>query len=175
MFSGQFEEWPQFKVLWPKLAFPAFHFDQQTLASELMDHGLTGDALQKVVSVPTIGEFAFDHLWKRLSRYYDDPALSVDDALHRIENLKPVGEQNYSELIYFIGQVERSYNQLTTLDQLNCLTLRDVDMVCKKLPLTKRTEWQRIYYDLDSTSQLHPFPIFMRFLATARGIVSRLV
>ena len=175
VFTGRHSEWPQFKVMWPKLAIPAFKRDQETLAQELKTRGVTGDAAKKIQSCPMVGEDAFTNMWGRLCKHYDDPAMSVNDALQRIDDLKPVREEDYSGLTYFIDQVEISYTQLTTLDQLGCLTLRDVDKLCNKLPLTKKTEWQRVYYDLNSDTQLHPFPRFMQFLDRERGIVSRLV
>ena len=122
-----------------------------------------------------IGTGAFNEMWGRLCSYYDDTAISVRDALDRLQNLKPVKEEDYKGLTQFVDQVESSFTQLATLNQINCLTMRDVDQLCELLPLTKKTEWHRVYHHLECEQQLHPFPTFMTFLYHERKVVSRLV
>lgn len=174
-FDGSYELWPQFKVLWPKLALPAFKFDEETLANQLKNHCLTGTAAERVKSCSTIGPTAFTTMWQRLLQCFDDPATAVRAALKRLQKLKAVREEDYRGLTYLVDEVESCYSQLTTLNQLSCLSMRDVDTICELLPLSARSQWNRDYHRLPSGHQLHPFPAFMAFLDNERKVISRLV
>ena len=121
------------------------------------------------------GPQSFDIMWNRLSLHYDDPAASVDSALRKLDNLKPVRNEDYQGLWDMIDAVEVCFSQLTTLNQINCLTLRDVDHLCDLLPASLKYAWHRKYHMLGIQEQVHPFPSFMVFLAEERKIISRLV
>ena len=174
IFNGNRQSWPQFKILWPKLAGPAFKYDQETLAHQL-EISLDGDAATLVSSVSRVGPKAFDNMWRRLTEFYDDSAATVRSVLKRLKNLKEVREEDYKSLSWFIDEVESCYSMLTSVDQLSCLSLMHADEVVELLPLSVKRDWNRIYHGLDEENKLHPFPSLMAFLIDERRMISRLV
>lgn len=173
-FSGLREDWPEFKTLWPRLALPAFS-SRETLALELRRCLVGETAKNQVKCIPITGPHSFDIMWNRLSLFYEDPSASVDAALRRLECLRPVAEEDYRALWDFIDRVEISYSQLTTIDQIGCLTLRDVDNLCALLPSSLKRAWHRRYHRLTTAEKIRPFPSFMLFLTEERMVISRLV
>ena len=105
--------------------------------------------------------------------YYDDTSATVQAALEDLHKLKPVLETDYRGLVEF-DVLESSYSQLEELDQLNTLTMRDVDYVNGLLPNHLRIEWIRKYHDLSKIEKLQPFKPVMKFLEREREAVARL-
>lgn len=173
-FSGLREDWAEFKTLWPHLALPAFHC-KEILALELRRCLLGKVAKDQVMNVPIIGPESFEVMWNKLCLYYDDPAASVNAAMKRLESLPSIKEEDYRGLSDFVDVVEGCYSQLTTIDQKHCLTLRDVDNISARLPLSLKHTWARKYQRLETSEQVHPFPSFMNFLGEERSVVARLV
>ena len=93
------------------------------------------------------------------------------EDLHR---LKPVSGTGYRGLVEFVDVVESSYSQLEELNQLNTLTMRDVDFVNALLPNRLRLERIRKYHDMNQTEKIQPFRPFMKFLERERETVARL-
>ena len=60
---------------------------------------------------------------------YDDTSATVQAALEDLHKLKLVSEAHYRGLVEFLDVVESSYSQLGQLNQLNTLTMRDIDFV----------------------------------------------
>ena len=88
-------------------------------------------------------------MWKKLEDYYDDTSATVQAALEDLHRLKAVSESDYRDLVEFVDVLESSYSQLEELNQLNALTMRDVDFVNGLLPNHLRLEWIRKYHDMD--------------------------
>ena len=121
------------------------------------------------------GPNSFDDMWLIICQYYDDPAASARSALKRLQSLGHVKAEDYRSLTEFISEVEGSYTQLTTIDQIGCLTMLHVDDLCALLPESVKFEWHRRYQQLQIVDQLHPFPHFMSFLQGERRAISRLL
>ncbi|KAL9975807.1 hypothetical protein ACROYT_G013012 [Oculina patagonica] len=99
----------------------------------------------------------YDAMWKKLEDYYDDTSATIQAALEDLHKLKPVSETDYRGLVEFVDVVESSYSQLEELNQLNTLTMRDVDFVNGLLPSHLRLEWIRKYHDMSQTEKIQPF------------------
>ena len=173
-FDGSRNSWPEFKVLWPKLAVPTFKADQETLALQLKQ-SCSGTASDLISSISSIGDQPFNIMWERLVQYYDDSASTVRATIKRLQKLKTVKEEDYAGLTHFINEVESAYSMLTTLNQVQCLTLIQVDELAELLPPLMKKEWNRIYHRLLPEQRNHPFPFMMSFLIEERNVISRLV
>ena len=172
IFSGQQKDWPEFKTVWKQLAEGAYK-NKTALAHELK-RSVKGEANQRIKSVYVTKPEAYDTMWKKLEDYYDDTSATVQAALEDLHKLKPVSETDYKGLVEFVDVVESSYSQLEELDQLNTLTMRDVDYVNALLPNHLRIEWIRKYHDMSQIEKLQPFKPFMKFLERGREAVARL-
>lgn len=171
-FSGQRKDWPEFKAVWKQLAEGAIK-NRTALAHELK-RSVKGEASQRIKSVYVTKPEAYDTMWKKLEDYYDDTSATVQAALEDLHKLKPVSETDYRGLVEFVDVVESSYSQLEELNQLNTLTMRDVDFVNGLLPNHLRLEWIRKYHDMNQTEKIQPFKSFMKFLEREREAVARL-
>ena len=172
IFSGQRKDWPEFKTVWKQFAEGAYK-NKTALAHELK-RSVKGEASQRIKSVYVTKPEAYDTMWKKLEDYYDDTSATVQAALEDLHKLKPVSETDYRGLVEFVDVVESSYSQLEELDQLNTLTMRDVDYVNALLPNHLRIEWIRKYHDMSQIEKLQPFKPFMKFLEREREAVARL-
>ena len=173
-FNGERPRWPEFRTIWPNLAVPAFS-SKVAMALELRRCCVGSPAKELVHKVAITGEESYDLMWHELSTYYDDEAASVDAAMKKLESLRMVKEEDYRGLKSFVETVEGCYNQLISWNQVQCLTMRDVDAVSKLLPISVKTRWhERYHHHLSQAEKLHPFPTFMRFLSEQRITVSRL-
>ena len=114
---------------------------------------MRGEANQRMKSVYVTKPEAYDAMWKKLEDYY---GATVQAALEDLRKPKPVSEADYRGLVEF-DAVESSYSQLEELNQLNTLTMRDVDFVNGLLPNHLRIEWIRRYHDMSQTEKLQPF------------------
>lgn len=171
-FSGRRRDWPEFKAVWKQLA-ESTYTDKTALAHQLKK-SVNGEASQRVKAVYVTKPEAYDIMWKKLEDYYGDTSATVQAALEDLHKLKPVSETDYRGLVEFIDTVELSYSQLEELNQLNTLTMRDVDFVNGLLPNHLKTEWNRMYYDMSQVEKIQPFKPFMRFLERERNAVARL-
>ena len=106
---------------------------------------------------------------------YDDPAASVNAAIRKLDCLEPVQEEDYQGLWNMIDAVEACWSQLTTIHQIQCLSLRDVDYLSNLLPPSFRVSWHEKYHMLGVAEQIQPFQAFMVFLLEKRQIISRMV
>ena len=147
--------------------------NRTALAHELK-RSVKGEASQRIKSVYVTKPEAYDTMWKKLEDYYDDTSATVQAALEDLHKLKPVSETDYRGLVEFVDVVESSYSQLEELNQLNTLTMRDVDFVNGLLPNHLRLEWIRKYHDMNQTEKIQPFKSFMKFLEREREAVARL-
>ncbi|KAL9987900.1 hypothetical protein ACROYT_G002280 [Oculina patagonica] len=171
-FSGQRKDWPEFKAVWKQLAEGAIK-NRTALAHELK-RSVKGEASQRIKSVYVTKPEAYDAMWKKLEVYYDDTSATIQAALEDLHKLKPVSETDYRGLVEFVDVVESSYSQLEELNQLNTLTMRDVDFVNGLLHNHLRLEWIRKYHDMSQTEKIQPFKSFMKFLEREREAVARL-
>ena len=159
-FSGQRKDWLEFKTVWKQLAEGAIK-NKTALAHELK-RSVKGEASQRIKSVYVTKPEAYSTMLKNLEDYYDDTSATVQAALEDLHRLKAVSESDYRGLVEFVVVVESSYSQLEELNQLNALTMRDVDFVNGK------------YHDMDQAEKIQPFRPFMKFLEREREAVARL-
>ena len=117
---------------------------------------------------------AYDTMWKKLEDYYDDTSATAQAALQDLHKLKPFSETDYRGLVEFVDVVESSYSQLEKLNQLNTLTMGDVDFVNGLLPNQLRLDWICQYHNMSQTETIQPFESFMKFLERERDAVARL-
>ena len=171
-FSGQRKDWPEFKVVWKQLAENSIK-NKKALAHELK-RSVKAEASQRIKSVYVTKPEAYGTMWKKLEDYYDDTSATVQAALEDLHRLKPVSESDYRGLVEFVDVVESSYSQLEELNQLNTLTMRDVDFVNGLLPNHLRLEWIRKYHDMDQAEKIQPFRPFVKYLEREREAVARL-
>lgn len=172
IFTGQRKDWPEFKAVWKELAEGAFQ-NKTALAHELK-RSVRGEAAQRIKSVYVTKPEAYDIMWRKLETHYTDTSASVQAALEDLHKLKPITEEDYKGLIELVDSVESSYSQLEEQNQINALTMRDVDFVNGLLPVHLKVEWIRKYHDMSSEKKIQPFYSFMRFLEREREAVARL-
>ena len=135
-FSGQRKDWPEFKTVWKQLAGGAIK--NKTALAHKLKRSVKGEASQRIKSVYVTKPEAYGTMWKKLEDYYADTSATVQAALEDLERLKAVSESDYRGLVEFV--VESSYSQLEELNQLNALTMRDVDFVNGLLPNLQRLQ-----------------------------------
>ena len=113
-------------------------------------------------------------MWKRFENYYEDVGASVQATLDDLHKLKAVSEDDCKGLVELIDEIESAYSQLEELNQLNILTMRDVDMISERLPSNLKVEWRRKYRDMEPSAKVNPFVAFMKYLDGEREAVARL-
>ena len=170
-FSSQRKDWPEFKTVWKQLAEGPIK-NKTALAHELK-RSVKGEASQRIKSVYVTKPEAYGTMWKKLEDYYDASA-TVQAALENLHRLRPVSESDYRGLVEFVDVVESSYSQLEELNQLNTLTMRDVDFVNGLLPNHMRLEWICKYHNMDQAEKIQPFRPLMKYLEKEREAVARL-
>jgi hypothetical protein len=171
-FSGSHQDWPEFKVLWPKLAVPAHKQQREALAHELRKC-LKDDALKLIKNILITGPEALDKMWNRITQYYDDPAASVDAAMSKLHKLHALKEEDPRGLVNFVDEVEGAYSQLVTWDQKSSLNQRDVDRLVNLLPYSTKCRWLAVRSEMGQAARLQPFPLFMTFLERERETFRR--
>jgi len=174
-FNGEFKHWPEYKIIWPRMAIPTYRCREQ-LARELRQ-SLVGEheVFTEIRNMAIVGPHIFNKMWDRLCDEFDNQSASVEAALTGIFKLKSVQEDDFKSLVKLINEVESCHSQLSIVGQLLCLTMREVDHINKLLPRSIRTEWNRVYHRLPPESKVHPFSTFMSFLDGERKIVLRLI
>ena len=140
----------------------------EALAAALKTH-VRGTAENKIKGVRIVGPEAYDEMIKRLVDYYEDPAASIEAALSGLKKLRPVKEEDYRGLVSLVDEVESAYMQLTTWDQRDALTSRDVIEIMDLLPPSIKNVWLRIHQQLNQDEKKRPFPSFMKFLENERN------
>ena len=173
-FSGERKDWAEFQCLWLKLAVPAYPC-KETLASQLRILVKGGKAESLLANISITGPEAVDLMWGRLREYYEDTATSVDEILRKLNNLKPVKPEDYKALVEFADKIEGCYTQLSTLHQLESISMREVDQLSTLLPPSVRESWHEIYQRLPTYDKLHPYGGFASFMVVKRRDVSRLI
>ena len=164
LYDGDRAGWLEFKALWPGLAYKSAGGCKITMAKILRDSVKKGSAAALVDNICITGPHSLDDMWTRLCQFYDDAAGSLESALKRIKNLKPVKDDDFKGFVRLVGEVEKAFSQLSSWNQVSCLTMIDVDNLNRLLPSSVKMEWQRRYYQLSQPDRLHPFPVFMQFL-----------
>ena len=124
-FSGRRCDWAEFKHIWPKMAVPAFQC-KEILANELRIH-CHGDAEELLRNVKITGAGTIDVMWKRLLDHYEDTASSMNEILKELDELKMVKSEDYRGLTAYINKVEGCYTQISNLNQLASISMRDVN------------------------------------------------
>ncbi|CAB4032908.1 Hypothetical predicted protein, partial [Paramuricea clavata] len=171
-FPGLRKDWPEFKAVWKSMAESA-SYNKTALAHELKN-SVKGEAKHRIKSVFVTKPEAYDIMWEKLECHYGDTTASVQAALEDLQRLKPVKEEDYKALVELVNEVESAYSQLEELNQLNTLTMRDVDNLTDLLPTHLKVDWRRKYRDSSSAEKLQPFTPLMKFLDRERSVVARL-
>ena len=169
-FHGDRKQWPEFKAMFKHLAESSMR-SQQALAYELKRHvKAPADAL--IHSVYSTRPGAYDKMWRKLGEVYDDPGASVSAALSSLHNLRRPSE-DFKSLVSFINDVEGVHAQLEELEQIQCVSVRDVDTINNLLPMVVKMEWNRKYNELEAVEKLQPFSKYMEFLEKERAAMIR--
>ena len=122
-FNGDRKFWPEFKIIWPRMAIPSIK-SKEALVRELRNCLKGGhDVFKEIRNTPIIGPSVFDIMWNRLCEEFDNQAASVDAALKNLYKLKQVAVGDYKGLIKLVNEVKSSYLQLHILGQLSYLTI----------------------------------------------------
>ena len=171
-FNGLRKDWPEFKAVWKSVA-EAVYANKTALAHELK-RSVKGEANKRIQSVYITKPEAYDVMWKRLENYYEGVEASVQTALEDLHKLKAVSEDDYKGLVELIDEIESAYSQLEELNQLNILTMRDIDMISERLPSNLKVGWRRKYRDMDPSANVDPFVAFMKYWDGEREAVARL-
>ena len=169
-FYGDRKQWPEFKAMFRHLAEASIH-SQQALAYELKRH-VKAPADVLIQSVYSTRPGAYDRMWKKLGEVYDDPGASVSAALSTLHSLRRPAE-DFRSLVSFINEIEAVHAQLEELNQLHCVSVRDVDALNSMLPMAVKMEWNRGYSNLDPVEKLQPFQRYMDFLERERAAMIR--
>ena len=172
-FSGRRCDWAEFKHIWPKMAVPAFQC-KEILANELRIH-CHGDAEELLRNVKITGAGTIDVMWKRLLDHYEDTASSMNEILKELDELKMVKSEDYRGLTAYINKVEGCYTQISNLNQLASISMRDVNRMSTLLPATVKELWHQLYHRLPVQDQIHPFGVYAAFLVAKRKDVSHLI
>ena len=170
VFYGERKEWPEFKAMFRHLAEASMH-SQQALAYELKRH-IKAPADVLIQSVYSTRPGAYDRMWRKLGEVYDNPGASVSSALSTLHSLRKPAE-DFRSLVNFINEVEAVYAQLEELEQLHCVSVRDIDTINNLLPMAAKMEWNRSYTNLGAVEKLQPFKRYMEFLERERAAMIR--
>ena len=170
--NGDRSKWPEFRSLWTQLIEPAIQ-NPVALAYQLKECVTGGEAKTIIENVWITSPAAYAEMWKRIQRKYDDVSAAVDACLDDLHAIKMVKEGDYRGLVDLVNKVESVYFQMVELGQTSVLTLRDVNKMCDLLPLTVRTKWDEVFYQLGPLAKVNPFDSFNAFLYRERDIVDR--
>ena len=172
VFSGLRKDWPEFKAMWKVMAEAAFS-NPSTLAYELK-RNVKGSAVDIIKNVYVTRPEAYTIMWSKLSEFYDDPSACVQSALDQLQKLKLLQEGDFKGLVQLVDTVEATFVQLEQLQQLDTLSMRDVDRISSLLPNSVRMVWIRAYRDFSVQEKLKPMSQFMKFLTREKAAVIRL-
>ena len=169
-FHGDRKQWPEFKAMFKHLAESSMR-SQQALAYELKRH-VKAPADVLIQSVYSTRPGAYEKMWRKLGEVYDDPGASVSAALSSLHNLRRPSE-DFKSLVGFINDIEAVHAQLEELEQIQCVSVRDVDTINNLLPMAVKMEWNRSYNELGAVEKLQPFSKYMEFLEKERAAMIR--
>ena len=172
-FNGDRKCWPEYKNIWQSIVVPQYP-SADALAWQFK-HSVTGGEAKKIIkSLWITHPGAYQMMWDRVCKHYDDPSLSIESCIDTLHKIKPVKEYDYRGMVSLVEETESVYFQLLELKQLACLTMRDVDVVNESLPPTVASDWNKVYHTLSPGDKIQPFNIFMMFLNNVRDTVRRL-
>ena len=177
-FSGLRKDWPEFKAIFPKLAVPAFP-SPELRACELRNcirgtHGKKTKAEELTEHISITGPQSYDDMWDCLTQYYDDEAAAVNSILGDISALKIVKSEDYQGLVDHVNRIEGCATQLSTLNRMGSLSMREVDNLACLLPGNVKRDWHKKYQSLPSADKILPFAAYVSFLKEERKSVVRL-
>ena len=169
-FSGKRSDWPEFKAQWQQLVVPAVR-NPVALASDLKTACRDGLAWKEIENISAGAPAAYDQMWESLCLFYDNVTLSVDAAMADLTRIKKVKEGDHEGTIELIRTVEKTYNQLAVLQQVDLVTNREIAGVVAHLPPLLAREWAEVQYQLHPNQQLRPFRHFYAFLKEKRPML----
>ena len=111
-------------------------------------------------------------MWERLSAVYDDPGAAITAALSKQHSLQRPGEE-FRNIVSFINEVESIHAQLEEMEQVNCISVRDVDYINNLLPINIKMEWNRRYGKLPLDQKTRPFSAYLEYLEEERSAIIR--
>ena len=162
-FNGERADWPEFKEQWQQLVVPAVG-NPVALASDLKNALKGGKAYREVENISAGAPNAYGTMWKALCSFYDNVTLSVDAAMEELKRVRKVKEGDHEGTVELIRIVEKAFNQLAVLDQVELVSNREISSVVAQLPPLLAREWAEFQYGLPSSRQLRPFRYFYTFL-----------
>ena len=170
-FDGDRSRWGEFKSIWLRYARSEYSNDSDRAYALSMT--LKGKAKTLIKSIRSDQLNAHSRMLSRLDRVYGDVSHAIQHCYNQLKSLKQVKEGDYSALVDFVSDVESVYSQLGDIDQLQAITMYQVDEVSELLPPNVEREWLKEYRDLDEQNKVHPFSAFMDFLDKEREVSFR--
>ena len=172
-FSGLNKDWPQFKVEWREIAENAYR--SPVVRAKELKRAVKGTNAEYILEpIANTHPGAYEEMWNRLCKAYDNISVSVQNALVSLTKLKPVGEDDAKSLLKLIAKIESSYNMLRNVGQAQVLTMIEVDEMCDLMPASVKRDWNKAYELLPVRDQVNPFPRFMDFLGEERDRAFRI-
>ena len=171
-FDGNRKLWAEFRAIWGIYANSECRTDDDRAWA--LKQCLKGQALEHVRAIYVNQPNAYLRMWHRLESIYSDVSMSVQYAYDGLRKLKPVKEEDIKGFISFINSIEQCYSQLGEVQQINSVTMTQIDDLSDLLPLNVRKDWMRKFHGLAQGEKIHPFTPFMLFLEGEREIAIRL-
>ena len=112
-------------------------------------------------------------MWERLSAVYDDPGAAITAALSKLLHSLQRPEEEFRNIVSFINEVESIHAQLEEMEQVNCISVRDVDYINNLLPINIKMEWNPRYAQLPLDQKTRPFSAYLEYLEEERSAIIR--
>ena len=168
-FNGDRKTWVEFRSVWLEYAHNEFCSDKERAWA--LKNCLSGEARDIVAAIQSHHDGAYTMMLQRLDEKYSDISSNIQSVCSEFEKLSPVSDDDVSGLLKFINSIERSYSQLGEVDQIDCISIVQVNKLVSLLPAIQKREWRKLYRGSDIQDQKYPFHLFMSFLESERDII----
>ena len=155
--------------MWLEYAHNEFCSDKERAWA--LKNCLSGEARDTISAIQSHHESAYIMMLRRLDEKYSDISSNIQSVCSEFEKLSPVSDDDVTGLLKFINCIERSYSQLGEVDQIDCISIVQVNKLVCLLPAIQKREWRKLYRSSDIQDQKYPFHLFMSFLESERDII----
>ena len=159
-FSGEIEEWPEFKCNWLS-CFGKLDNDTQL---QYLKPALPKRDQAKVSAVTKMKD-----CWDRLGRVYGDREVNIRIAKSNLKNLTPRGQHRWEKVTEMFEEVEKATDQLKVVDAVYSLAddFELVDYLIHKLHYQYQEDWDTFVIE-QRGSNLNSWDKFTKFLTDNR-------
>ena len=171
-FDGDRLKWGDFKVSWNKYAKSELEDDLDK--ARALSSAIKGKACKYIGFIKSNQPNAYNRMWDKLLRVYEDESYSVQFCLDQLQRLKKVKEGDYPNFVEFVNQVESVFCQLGDINQVDYIALHEVDNLSDLLPSNLQWEWLEVHRKLIGQARVRPFSTFMSFLEDKRDAALRM-